>query len=659
VCPFHWPISIEDDEEEKPMHTKQQFCNSLSRTISCAAMALIIMFAVAAVPGLAQNAVPPTARQAAASPAFASRLAHQVPAHPATKSRAVGRSRRASPQDQILYDNGPYNGTTDAWTINFGFTASDSFTVPSGSNIDALHFVYWNASTSDLLTTVDMQIGSTSFGGSTQTLTGVTNTFLGTNQYGYALYQADYSFSNVPWSGAGYVTLSNACTTSGCSVSNPIYWDENSGPSSAYENTLGSIPSEAFTVEGSSGGPPYPCGYGWSKPTEPSRTQAGKAQSFQVIYNFTGGDDGAGPNGLTRDHAGNLYGTAASGGYNNGTVFELAHRGSGWVLKPLYQFTGEGGDGAGPSSKVLFGADGSLYGATGGGGTGYGTVYNLKPPPTACRVIPCNWMETVLYRFKGSPGDDSDNTKGRACGSQSLNLPALKLPLDGSDGAWPWGDLASDQAGNIYGLATGGPQDEGCSCRPCGIIYNLSPSADGWVESISTRFDMYTGGVTSGLASNSTSGITTFIKWDMGGGDWDFGGWADGYKLPRDGSMGVFPISVLFNGGDVFFTTFDNGGDCPGGLFNNGERLYTGHTGDLKVADAAGNLYGIDGNSIFKMSPGDGGWTYTVLYQFTGGVDGSGPTDLILDARDASGNLWGTAAGGGAYGKGVIFEITP
>src|SRR5664280_1343731 len=132
-----------------------------------------------------------------------------------------------------LYSNGPYNGTTDAWTINFGFTVSDSFTVPSGSNIDALHFVYWNASTSDLLTTVDMQIGSTSFGGSTQTLTGVTNTFLGTNQYGYALYQADYSFSNVPWSGAGYVTLSNACTTSGCSVSTPIYWDENSGPSSA------------------------------------------------------------------------------------------------------------------------------------------------------------------------------------------------------------------------------------------------------------------------------------------------------------------------------------------------------------------------------------------------------------------------------------------
>ena len=28
-----------------------------------------------------------------------------------------------------LYDNGPYNGTTDAWAINFGQSVSDSFTL--------------------------------------------------------------------------------------------------------------------------------------------------------------------------------------------------------------------------------------------------------------------------------------------------------------------------------------------------------------------------------------------------------------------------------------------------------------------------------------------------------------------------------------------------
>ena len=157
-----------------------------------------------------------------------------------------------------LYDNGPYNGTTDAWTINFGFSVSDAFSTPGGSQIGGLSLVYWDASSTDLLTTVDMQIGSTSFGGSAQTLSGVTNTFLTTNQYGYNLYQADYSFGNIPWSGEGYITLSNACSTSGCSVSNPIYWDENSGRSTAYENTTGSIPSEAFTLTGTPIGPPTP-----------------------------------------------------------------------------------------------------------------------------------------------------------------------------------------------------------------------------------------------------------------------------------------------------------------------------------------------------------------------------------------------------------------
>src|ERR1022692_509938 len=69
-----------------------------------------------------------------------------------------------------LYSNGAYNGTTDAWTINFGFSVSDSFTVAANQSIEDLHIVYWDASSTDLLTTVDMAIGSTSFGGTSQRL---------------------------------------------------------------------------------------------------------------------------------------------------------------------------------------------------------------------------------------------------------------------------------------------------------------------------------------------------------------------------------------------------------------------------------------------------------------------------------------------------------
>jgi hypothetical protein len=167
-----------------------------------------------------------------------------------------------------LYDNGPPNGTVNAWTINFGYAVSDSFVTPANSEITDLHFVYWDASSTDLITTVDMQIGSLSFGGSSETLGNPLNTFLGTNRDGYNLYRADYEFAAIPYSGAGFVTLSNACSTSGCST-NEIFWDENSGvgcggthppgggancPSTAYENTIGTIPSEAFTLTGQGGG---------------------------------------------------------------------------------------------------------------------------------------------------------------------------------------------------------------------------------------------------------------------------------------------------------------------------------------------------------------------------------------------------------------------
>jgi hypothetical protein len=43
-----------------------------------------------------------------------------------------------------------------------------------------------------------------------------------------------------------------------------------------------------------------------------------------VLYTFSGGGDGAGPDaGLIFDAAGNLYGTTSGGGAGNGTVFEV------------------------------------------------------------------------------------------------------------------------------------------------------------------------------------------------------------------------------------------------------------------------------------------------------------------------------------------------
>src|SRR5271155_2523999 len=130
-----------------------------------------------------------------------------------------------------------------------------------------------------------------------------------------------------------------------------------------------------------------------------------RAQSFSVIHNFTGGLDGSQPvAGLTVDRSGNLYGAASAGGAGYGTVFKLASKNSGWLLSPLYSFSGSD-DGAGPVTAPVVGSNGTLYGSTaaGGGGScseiyeysGCGTIFNLHPGVSVCKSVLCPWSETV------------------------------------------------------------------------------------------------------------------------------------------------------------------------------------------------------------------------------------------------------------------------
>jgi uncharacterized repeat protein (TIGR03803 family) len=126
-------------------------------------------------------------------------------------------------------------------------------------------------------------------------------------------------------------------------------------------------------------------------------TQSGQAQTYKVIYTFTGGIDGAAPDaGLTVDAAGNFYGTTRYGGSAGaGSVFRLSNTGTGWSLTTLYSFAG-GNDGTNPEAGVVFGPDGRLYGTTRNGGGvgcefygGCGTVFSLTPSATACNSALC------------------------------------------------------------------------------------------------------------------------------------------------------------------------------------------------------------------------------------------------------------------------------
>jgi uncharacterized repeat protein (TIGR03803 family) len=84
------------------------------------------------------------------------------------------------------------------------------------------------------------------------------------------------------------------------------------------------------------------------------------------------------------------------------------------------------------------------------------------------------------------------------------------------------------------------------------------------------------------------------------------------------------------------------------------------------IFDASGNLYGVTGSggaygygTVFELTPRPGGgWTEKLLHNFNyNGKDGIGPVASLI--FDVSGNLYGMTAGGGAYGYGTVFELTP
>ena len=218
--------------------------------------------------------------------------------------------------------------------------------------------------------------------------------------------------------------------------------------------------------------------------------------------------------------------------------------------KILHKFKG-GADGGDPEDTLTFDASGNLYGTT--AGTTYSTVFEMSPNPDG------TWTETVLYTFNG----ENDPSSVRA-------------------------SVILDASGNMYGTSVGGG-DYGN-----GTVWQLSPNSGGsWTETI--------------LHS---------------------------------------------------FTDSSDGGWLVGGL----------------IFDAAGNLYGAASHGgaygygvVYELTPNsDGTWTENELYSFTGGMDGAGPDHPNL-VFDSAGNLYGVTVGGGEgtcsfifwSQCGVVYELTP
>lgn len=131
-----------------------------------------------------------------------------------------------------------------------------------------------------------------------------------------------------------------------------------------------------------------------------------------VLHSFDGSDGGNPDEDLTRDAAGNLYGTTPSVvAFNNGVVFKLDTAGKETVLHSFGGYPTDGVNCCGQGRGLVRDTAGNLYGTTQSGGAfNDGLVFKLN---TAGK-------ETVLYTFTG----------GRDGGNPSLGLVRLgRQPL--------------------------------------------------------------------------------------------------------------------------------------------------------------------------------------------------------------------------------------
>lgn len=272
-------------------------------------------------------------------------------------------------------------------------------------------------------------------------------------------------------------------------------------------------------------------------------SNSGGVWTQKVIHSFTGAD-GSGPGGRpTVDASGNVFGTTPTGGaFGLGVIYEASPNGAGWTFRVIHAFTG-GNDGAtGAKGALTLDARGALYGvATAGGQFGDGVAYRLTQTPAG------RWRLKALYQFKGDP-----------------------------DAGFPYGALAFDAKGNLFGTTYYDGANE------LGAVYELSPTPSGpWNERVLYSF----AGSPDGAAS----------------------------------------ISGL-------------------------------------VFDAAGNLYGTTSEggagkgTIFKLSPAGGAWTETVAYAFTGAPDGAFPYDGMVSGGST---FYGTTVHGGTDDEGAVYQFTP
>ena len=324
---------------------------------------------------------------------------------------------------------------------------------------------------------------------------------------------------------------------------------------------------------------------------------------FRDVVVFNSATGGSSPYGsLITDASGNLFGTTLAGGTNsNGTVFEIANQSGVYASTAtvLANFNASL-NGNMPRAGLLIDASGNLFGTTlSGGSGGNGTVFELVNNNGTYASTP-----TVVYNFPN-------------------NRSAGYLPLSG---------LIADAAGDLFGTAVGG-----------------GPGQNGTVFEFAKTLGQYASTPTILASFNGSNGASPSGSLLMD---------AQGNLFGTAASKGLNDV------GNVFEIQHSAGGyaSTPTILVSfNGANGSSPQAG--LIADANGDLFGTtqtggssNAGTVFEILHDAGGYasTPTVLVNFNSATGTSPLGDLYADAN---GNLFGTTFGGGANGRGTVFEI--
>ena len=494
----------------------------------------------------------------------------------------------------ILDDSGNLFGTTEEGGANGPYGFGEVFEIAKGSN------------TVTTLASFDGPNGKTPCGNLAMDATG--------NLYGATYYGG-------PWSSPGTGTVFEIAN--GSSTITPV---------ANFDQENGEYPNGGVTLDASGNlfGTTYSGGaYGAGTVFE-----AVKSSSTLMTLSFKSSTVGSNPYaGVTLDASGNLFG-ATSGG--NGAVFEVAKGFN--AIKSLGYFGLE--TGSTPYGGITVDSTGNLFGTTYTGGSGNGgTVYEVPSGSNTIAVVaPFDPLGSSPGTYPGgvtldAHGDlygltyQGDNGKGTvyeiASGS---NTADTILSFNGTDGATPYGQLSIDAAGNLYGTASSGGENNS------GTVFEIA---------------------------SGSSAITTIASFNGADGTSPMGGVA---LDPMGNLYGVTSGGGQFSDGTVFEVA--NGSNTITSLANfngaDGANPYAGVT-----LDATGDLFGTaaaagpDGDgTVFELVKGSS--TLADLGGFSVSSSGSYPNGQFPTGRvalDPAGNLYGTAAGGGAAGDGTVFEI--